>query len=69
MVGSGIRGGSFRGYNGVNDSQGGDIFLSGGGIFEPVGIEFLRKALVNPGVCLRVGWFSGVGQTIQEVGH
>ena len=37
------------------------------GILEPIGIELLREVLVNPGVRLRVGWFSGVGQTIQEV--
>ena len=36
---------------------------TGGGL-EPVCLELLCEALVNPGVCLRVGWFSGVGQTI-----
>ena len=39
------------------------------GVFEPVGRELPREAIVDPGVCLRVGWFSGVGQTIQEVGR
>ena len=40
-----------------------------GGIFEPVGLELPREALVKPGVCLGVSRFSGVGQTMQEVGR
>ena len=44
-------------------------FIVGRGVLEPIGIEFLRETLVKPGVRLGVGWFSGVGQTIQEVGH
>ena len=66
-VGSGFRGSSCYGDDGVHDSQGGGRFALDGGILEPVGIELPREALVDPGVCLRVGWFSGVGQTIQEV--
>ena len=69
MVGSGVRGGSCGGNDGVHDSQGDGVFSSDGGIFEPVGLELPCDALVEPGVCLRVGRFSGVGQTIQEVGH
>ena len=68
MVGSGVNGGSFRGNNGVHDSQWGGIFSSDRGVFKPVGLELPREALVYPGACLRVSWFSGVGQTIQEVG-
>ena len=40
-----------------------------GGILESVGLELPREALVETGVCLRVGWFSGVGQTTQKVGR
>ena len=52
----------------MHNSQGGGIFWSNGGILEPIGLELPREALVDLGVCLRVGWFSGDGQTIQEVG-
>ena len=69
MVGSGVRGGSCCGNDGVHDYQGCGFFSSGGGILKPVGLELLCEALVEPGVCLRVGWFSGVRQTIQEVGR
>ena len=69
MVGSDVRGGSCLGENGVHNSQGGGLFSSDGGIFEPVGLEFLCEALVGPGVCLGVSRFSGAGQTIQEVGR
>ena len=68
MVGSGVKGGSCRGNNGVHDPQWGGLFTSDRGIFKPVCLEFPREDLVYPGVCLRVSWFSGVGQTIQEVG-
>ena len=64
VVGSGVVGGSCRGDDGVYDSQGGGLFLLEGGIFEPVGLELPREAFVEPGVCLRVGRFSGVVQTI-----
>ena len=67
MVGSGVGGGSFCGEDGVHDSQGGSLFLTDGGIFEPVGLELPHEALVEPGVFLRVGRFPGVGQIIQEV--
>ena len=53
----------------MHDSQGDSLFLLDGGIFEPICLELPREALVKPGVCLRVGRFSGVGQNIQEVGH
>ena len=69
VVGSGVGGGSFHGDDGVHDSQGGGIFSSDGGFLDPVGLELPCEALVEPGVCLGVGRFSGVGQTIQEVGH
>ena len=45
------------------------FFLSDKGIFEAVGPELLCEAIVEPGVCLGVSWFSGVGQTIQEMVH
>ena len=53
----------------MNDSQGDDLFSSDKGILETVGLEFPRKALVEPGVSLGVGWFYGVGKNIQEVGR
>ena len=62
VVGSGVGGGSCLGDNGVHDSQERGLFLSDGGIFEPVGIEFPCEALVEPGVCLKVGRVSGVGR-------
>ena len=52
VVNSGVRGGSCLGDDGVHDSQGGGLFSLDGGIFEPVGLELLREALVEPGVCL-----------------
>ena len=61
VVGSGVRVGSCHGNDGVHNLQGGGLFLSDGGIFEPVGLEFPREALVEPGVCLGVGRFSGFG--------
>ena len=67
VVGSGFRGGSCHRDDGVHDSQGGGIFLSDGGIFEPVGLELPCEEFVKPGVCLRVSRFSGVRKTIQEV--
>ena len=69
VVGSGVGGCSCLGDNGVNDSKGGGLFLSDKGIFEAVGPELLCEAIVEPGVCLGVSWFSGVGQTIQEMVH
>ena len=69
VVGSGVREGICLGDNGVHDSQGGGLFSSDGGVFEPVGLELLCEALVDPGVCLGVSKYSGVGQTIQEVGR
>ena len=39
------------------------------GIFEAVCLDLLCEALVEPSVCLGVGRFSGVRQTIQEVGR
>ena len=68
MVGSGVRGGSCRGDDGLHNSQGDGLFLSDERVFEPIGLELLREALVEPSVCLGVGRFYGVGQTIQEVG-
>ena len=69
VVGSGVGGVSCLSDDGVHDSQGGGLFSSGRGVFEPVGLELPCGALVDPGVCLEVGRFSGVGQTIQEVGR
>ena len=48
---------------------GGWPFLSDRGDLEPVGIELPCEVLVKPVVHLRVGWFSGFRQTIQEVGR
>ena len=53
---SGVGKGSCLGDDGVHDSQGDGIFSLGGGIFEPVGLELPREALVDPGVCLRAGF-------------
>ena len=39
------------------------------GVIDPIGLDFLREALVEPCVRLRLCWFSGVRQTIQEVGR
>ena len=69
VVGSGVGGVSCCGNNGVHDSQGDGLFLLDGGILEPVGLELPCEALVETGVCLRVGWFYGAGETIQEVGY
>ena len=67
VVGSGVGGGICLGDDGLHDSKGDGVFLSERGIFEPVDLEFLCEALVEPGVCLGVSRFSVVGQTIQEV--
>ena len=67
VVGSGARGVSCCGDDGVHNSQGGGLLLLDGGI-EPVGLELLHDALVELGMRLRVGWCFGVRQTIQEVG-
>ena len=69
MVGSGVGGYVFHVNDRVKDSQGDVLLSSDGGILETVGLELPREALVEPGVCLRVGWFSGAGKTIQEVGR
>ena len=61
VVGSGVIEDGCRGNYGVHDYHGDGLFLSYRGILEPVGLEFPCEALVEPGVCLRVGWFSGVG--------
>ena len=50
VVGSGVGGGSCHGDNGLHDSQGDGLLSSDGGIFEPVGLELPRDALVDPGV-------------------
>ena len=49
-MGSGFGGGSCCGDDRVHDSQGGGLFSSDGGVFEPVGLELSREALVEPGV-------------------
>ena len=69
MVVYGVRGGGCCSDTGVNDYQGGGFFLSDRGVLKPVGLELPREALVIPGVCLRVSWFYGIRQTIQEVGR
>ena len=43
--------------------------MSDWGIFETLGLELSCEALVEPSVRLGVGRFSGVGETIQEVGR
>ena len=60
VVGSSVGVGSCLGDDEVHDSQGGGIFSSDGGIFEPVRLELRSEALVDPGVCLGVGRFSGL---------
>ena len=55
MVVFGVGGASCRGDDGVQNSQGGGLFPSDGVILKPVGLELSREALVEPGVCLRVG--------------
>ena len=69
MVGSGVRGGSCLENDGLDDPKGGCLFSSDRRIFEAVSLEFLCEALVKPSVRLGVGRFSGVGETIQEVGR
>ena len=69
MVGSGVGGVSCLGNDGLDDPKGGCLFSSDRGIFEAVGLELPCEALVDPSVRLGVGWFSGVGETIQEVGR
>ena len=69
MVVSGVGGGSCLGDDVLHDSKGGGLFSSDRGIFEPIGLEVLCEALVEPGVCLGVSQFSRVGQTNQEVGR
>ena len=64
MVVSGVVGGSCHGNNGVQDYQRGGLFLLDRGVFEPVDLKLLCEALVEPSVCLRVRWFSRIGQTI-----
>ena len=51
----------------MQESQGGSFFSSDGGNLELVHLELPREAFVEPGACLRVSWFYGFGQTIQEV--
>ena len=63
VVGYGGGGGRCLGNYGVHDSQGDCLFSSDRGIFEPVGLELPREALVDPGVCLGVRRFSRVGQS------
>ena len=69
VVGSGVVGAGCSSADGVNYSQGDGFFSLDGGILDPIGLEFPCEALVDPGVCLRVGWFYGVGKTIQGVGR
>ena len=69
VVGAGVGGGSCLGNNGLHDSQGGGLFLLDWGIFEAVRLKLPCEVLVKPSECLGVSRFSGVGQTIQEVGH
>ena len=69
VVGSGVVGAGCSSADGVNYSQGDGFFSLDGGILDPIGLEFTCEALVDTGVCLRVGWFYGVGKTIQGVGR
>ena len=62
VVGSGVGGVSCLSDDGVHDSQGGGLFLSDRGIFNPVGLELPCEALVDPSVCLGVSRFSGSGR-------
>ena len=54
VVGSGVRGDDCDGNDGVNDSQGDELFFSDGGILEHIILELTCEALIKPGVCLRV---------------
>ena len=69
MVGSGVGGGSCVGDDGLDDPKWDCLFSSDRGIFEAVGLKLPCEALVEPSVRLGVSRFSGVRQTIQEVGH
>ena len=69
MVGSGVGGGSCVGDDGLDDPEWDCLFSSDRGIFEAVGLELPCEALVESSVRLGVGRFSGVGETIQEVGR
>ena len=69
VAGSGVGGGSCLGDDGLDDPEGGCLFSSDWGIFEAVGLKFPCEVLFEPSVCLGVSRFSGVGQTIQEVGR
>ena len=64
MVGSGVRGGSCLGEDGLENPEGDCLFSSDRGIFEAVGLELPCEALVESSVRLGVGRFSGVGETI-----
>ena len=68
MVGSGFGGGSCLSDDGLDNSKGDCLFSSDWGILEAIGLELPCEALVESSVRLGVGRFSGVGQTIQEVG-
>ena len=68
MVGSVVGGGSSLGNDGFDDPKWDCLFSSDKGIFEAVGLELPCEALVEPSVRLGVSRFSGVGETIQEVG-
>ena len=46
LVGSGVIGAGCHGNNGVNDSQGDNIFSPDGGIIGSVGLELMCEALV-----------------------
>ena len=69
MVGSGGGGGSCLGDDGLGDLEGDCLFSSDRGIFEAVGLELPCEVLVGPSARLGVGRFSGVEETIQEVGR
>ena len=56
------------GKYGLHDYQGGGFLSSDRGVLNPICLELPCEALVDPGVCLGVSRFSGIGQTIQEVG-
>ena len=69
MVGSGVGGGSCLGDDGLDNPEGDCLFSLDRGIFEAVGLKLPCEELVEPSVRLGVGRFSGVGETIQEVGR
>ena len=69
VVGYEVGGAICRGDDEVHESQRGGLFSSDRGVLKPAGLELPCEALFEPGLCLKVGLFSWIWQTIQEVGR